>query len=444
MSQDRAFSLSTARTGQDSSKRTGTLSFAGPKYLQQPPTNQRAQSFVAPDYETYHAGYDVPDEPVWSLAKPWPHLMRPGMKARERKFPESRLQDPEAQEQRTTKAASLPTSLGRTPSNADQKIVSRIQSQPQDLLRTATSNARDRKHRSPGSQINEELPQTSTHDFVQDTEQDDDPKNLQLTRSELDQMDAGRQRLQEYADAFAHLAATQDRPNPDVDWEEFLQKQTTALPQRTQSATPTEPKFFNTWGKWRYSYRECLAEFLGTFIFMIFGLSASVVPQIATTNPSGAQYGDFLTSSLAWSWGGMIGIYIAGGVSGGHLNPAASITLSIYRGFPWRSCWKYIIVQLLACFLAGFIVYALYSDAIVLAIRNQASSDSSTSTCQSKQVCLKNIFYATPKDSLPTATVFFSQFLSSALFATCVFALGDDRNAPPGAGMNAFVSPSSL
>lgn len=130
----------------------------------------------------------------------------------------------------------------------------------------------------------------------------------------------------------------------------------------------------------------------------------------------------------------MVAVYIAGGVSGGHLNPATSITLSIYRGFPWRSCWQYILVQFFAAFLAALVVYGLYSDAITLAV-----TTSPQSTCSTKASCLKNVFYATPHPSLSIQTIFFSQVVPAVLYTTSVFALGDDRNAPPGAGLNAFI-----
>lgn len=76
-----------------------------------------------------------------------------------------------------------------------------------------------------------------------------------------------------------------------------------------------------------------------------------------------------------------LGIYIAGGVSGGksscfikvagfhlaltaHLNPAISITLSLFRGFPWRRCGVYIIAQMLGGLVAGSLAFAVYHDAI--------------------------------------------------------------------------------
>ena len=37
------------------------------------------------------------------------------------------------------------------------------------------------------------------------------------------------------------------------------------------------------------------------------------------------------------------------------------------------------------------------------------------------------------------ATAFFTEFLGSAILVGSILALGDDTNAPPGAGMQAFI-----
>jgi hypothetical protein len=61
----------------------------------------------------------------------------------------------------------------------------------------------------------------------------------------------------------------------------------------------------------------------------------------------------------------MIGVYLAGGISGGHLNPAVSLTLSLFRGFPFRKALIYITAQVLGGFLAGLIAYGIYRPAIL-------------------------------------------------------------------------------
>ena len=435
MSQDSAFSFSTSHNEQDGTKRQGTLSLAGPNYYQQlPGSYYKPQSFVTPEYQAYQAGYERPEEPIWGLAKPLPHVIRPRMKASEGERSQISQQRPESLSNVVSGATAPPQNTD--PATAQSRKlgssnITKVVSSPSHLQSRRPETERGSLSGHPGG--TQDVQRTATHDFGYRSNQAPEGKDLELTQSEDEQIAAGRERLQAFADAFPSNKPEWNRTG-DVDWEEFSQKNPLAQAQTSSPSAPEELKFFNTWSKFRYHYREILAEFLGTFIFMIFGLCASLVPTIAPDDPSGSSYGNFISTSLGWSWGGMVAIYIAGGVSGAHLNPATSITLSIFRGFPWRSCWQYILAQFLAAFLAALVVYGLYSDAITLAV-----TSSPQSTCSTEASCLKNVFYATPHSSLPTATVLFTQFLAAALYNTSVFALGDDRNAPPGAGMNALI-----
>jgi aquaglyceroporin related protein len=60
----------------------------------------------------------------------------------------------------------------------------------------------------------------------------------------------------------------------------------------------------------------------------------------------------------------MLGIYVGGGVSGAHMIPTISFTLSVYRRFPWRQCITYTLVQLLAGLIAGALAFGAFRDTI--------------------------------------------------------------------------------
>jgi aquaglyceroporin related protein, other eukaryote len=148
---------------------------------------------------------------------------------------------------------------------------------------------------------------------------------------------------------------------------------------------------------------------------------------VVTTSNSKA--GNEATTDWAWGLATMVGIYIAGGISGAHLNPAISIMLYIYRGFPLRKVPIYMFAQILGAFLAGLIAFDLFQkDIIAFGGSDLANSGTLAS------------FITYPRyEWIDAGTAFFTEFTSTAILAVAVLALGDDTNAPPGAGMNAFV-----
>lgn len=123
----------------------------------------------------------------------------------------------------------------------------------------------------------------------------------------------------------------------------------------------------------------------------------------------------------------MIGIYLAGGVSGAHLNPGISIALWIFRGFPGRRCCFYVIAQVLGGLTAAGIAYCIYRDSIIAFTPTASAGTSGLG------------FYTEPLSHVSSVTAFFTEFIADAILVCVIFAMGDDSNAPPGAGMHSFV-----
>ncbi|MFM9026362.1 MAG: MIP/aquaporin family protein, partial [Planctomycetaceae bacterium] len=82
--------------------------------------------------------------------------------------------------------------------------------------------------------------------------------------------------------------------------------------------------------------RELLAEFLGTLVLIMFG--TGVVAQVVLGK---GNYGDTLAINIGWGLAVVMGVYVAAGVSGAHLNPAVTLALAVHRGFPWRKVVPY-------------------------------------------------------------------------------------------------------
>ena len=85
------------------------------------------------------------------------------------------------------------------------------------------------------------------------------------------------------------------------------------------------------------------AEVIGTFLLVFIG-NNSVAQKIA-------QDGNVLDINLAYGLGCAFGVYVSGGISGGHLNPAVSISQLILGNIPLKLCLVYIAAQMLGAFL---------------------------------------------------------------------------------------------
>lgn len=94
--------------------------------------------------------------------------------------------------------------------------------------------------------------------------------------------------------------------------------------------------------------KQCVAEFVGTFILIIFGLGA-VVDSVTTAWNAGLWQ-----VAMMWWAGVAFGVYAAGSISGGHLNPAVTLGFAVWRplDFPWRKLPAYWLAQLLGA-MAG-------------------------------------------------------------------------------------------
>ncbi|XP_069380122.1 aquaporin-9-like isoform X5 [Paralichthys olivaceus] len=118
--------------------------------------------------------------------------------------------------------------------------------------------------------------------------------------------------------------------------------------------------------KWKAMVKKCdifnefMAEFLGTFILILFGCG-SVAQAVVTRG----ALGNLLTINMGFSLGVMLAVYVAGGVSGAHVNPAVSLAMMILKRLPPEKFPLYLVAQFLGAFAGASVVYGLYYDALM-------------------------------------------------------------------------------
>ncbi|KAJ7367184.1 major intrinsic protein superfamily membrane channel protein [Mycena albidolilacea] len=186
----------------------------------------------------------------------------------------------------------------------------------------------------------------------------------------------------------------------------------------------------NAWSKYRLAIREYAAEFLGVCILIIFGTGVDCqVVLSSVTGVASSQKGSYLSISFGWAIGTAMGVWVSGGISGGHINPAVTIALATYRGFPWKKVPGYIAAQTLGGLVGAALVYANYYHAITI-------FEGGTHV---RTLATASLFSTYALDYMTAVSCFFSEFLATAVLLVVVLAINDKKNCPPPAGLAPLV-----
>ena len=173
--------------------------------------------------------------------------------------------------------------------------------------------------------------------------------------------------------------------------------------------------------------RELLAEFLGTFILIVFGVG--VVAQVVLSRGTA---GSTLSINIAWGLAVTMGCYVAAGVTGAHLNPAVTLALAVHRRFPLNKVLPYSLAHLAGAFIASAVVFVTYYEAL-------NAFDSGI-----RQVVgplgTAGIWATYPQPFLSVFPGgFIDQVVGTALLVGVIFAITDTRNSPAPAGLAPVV-----
>ena len=100
-------------------------------------------------------------------------------------------------------------------------------------------------------------------------------------------------------------------------------------------------------------------EFIGTLVLILFG---DGVCAACSLNKSKAKGAGWVVIAFGWGLAVMMGVLVAGPVSGAHLNPAVTLGLALAGKLAWGKVLGYCVAQMLGGFVGAVLVYVFYKD----------------------------------------------------------------------------------
>jgi glycerol uptake facilitator protein len=164
---------------------------------------------------------------------------------------------------------------------------------------------------------------------------------------------------------------------------------------------------------------ELIAEFLGTFVLITLGDGVVAMEVLL-------HKGGYVNITLGWGLAVTMGIFVAGRISGAHLNPAVTLALAVFRDFPWRKVLPYSLVQVAGAFAGAALVCCNFWPAF------REVDPGLTHTA--------GIFTTFP--AFPEAFWGYGlldQIVGTALLVGLIFAITDPRNQPLAPGLQPIL-----
>lgn len=183
---------------------------------------------------------------------------------------------------------------------------------------------------------------------------------------------------------------------------------------------------------------EMLAELLGTFVLILLGCGSVAVAVVGLPG-SGRQAVEFgaanwIIISFGWGFGVMFGAYVAGGISGAHLNPAVTLGFAARRRFPIKRILPYWAAQLVGAFLAAGVVFSIYKWAI-------NAFDHKAGTPRDESLNTFSIFATFPAEYFGSSWwgPMLDEIVGTAFLLIAICALIDLRNTAPASNLGPML-----
>jgi glycerol uptake facilitator protein len=173
---------------------------------------------------------------------------------------------------------------------------------------------------------------------------------------------------------------------------------------------------------------ELAAEFFGTLILLLFGNGVVAMVVLFAHNPpipGEIVNGGFTNINFAFGIGVTMGVYVAGRISGGHINPAVTLAAAVFRKFPWVKVIPYMLAQTAGAFVASALVYWNYRPQFHLVDPGLEHT--------------AGVFTTFPAFPEMLSAGLLDQTIGTAILVFLIWAIIDERNQPPQANLTPIL-----
>src|SRR5437899_13072460 len=178
-------------------------------------------------------------------------------------------------------------------------------------------------------------------------------------------------------------------------------------------------------------YGEMVAEFFGTMILILFGdgcvATVFLFTNLGANGASTPFANEWIIIVFGWGLAVMLGIYVAGAISGAHINPAVTLALAATGRHPWSKVLPYWLAQVLGAFVAGGILWFVYQGALQARIAGGPVTS------------IGGVFYTAPKSFVGVFGAFGDEFVGTALLVGLILVIIDARNQPVQSNLNPLI-----
>jgi glycerol uptake facilitator protein len=195
--------------------------------------------------------------------------------------------------------------------------------------------------------------------------------------------------------------------------------------------------------RWRAGiWGELLSEFLGTLVLIAFGAGCVAVAVVGLTESGRttvifAGAGGWLLITWGWAIAVVMGVYVGGGVSGAHLNPAVTLAFAVRGDTPWTKVIPYWIAQIAGAFIGAAIVYLDYHNGIDM----WNAANHVVSRADPSGLTTFSIFATFPAKYFGSNMIgpLIDQIIGTGFLLLLIFAIIDSKNVGAQANLGPFI-----